>query len=1449
MKKKFLLLAGCLFAYIGLQPTLAQTDVTSTYIQNADFETTPLTYSKATGATSPQTDRIGTTGQIYTVPGWTNASVCKNNAVQIATAEYGMTTSVSNGLNSTTPPSADNAGNGGAALHMSAGWGDDAIVTQKATLPAGIYELTYYVYNQNSSATGIAVNFTGVTLADGTSKTGTLSTAPYGEWVSETITFSLASEQEVTFRLGFTTSTGGSGAGSKLYVDNLTLKKYDLDDFSSQNPFTLPFSSSWTGNSGSYTSGGVAMLEKYRDSPWTGDVMSQTLSNLPNGKYEVDLYLNASACEWQFTSTITNGAENLTNVYGNDTYSLTIPVYKTKSVSTPSEWTLSGLIVKDGTLKIDIRNDGTGANWIIVANKALRYLGPDLSALSEVFNDALTAAKAVDQTLLNTGVKNELSAVITTYDGNEPATRVDYETAINALTTVTDKANEVALLYPRLAGYNAVYANSIATTTQKAAYKAVLDEQSALIEAATTAAAISEALNTIETARRTYVQVAQPTNGTTFDFTFLIDGVGNSTSGWKRDFGSQNYTYKTSTEKNTETCVSAGFIEMWHSGPLSGTLTYTKSGLPNGLYNLSAYVFGNQQGTTSLTAGAASVALSTDTKLFQDLTVSGAEVSDGSLTFGLSVTNDNWVGITNVRLAYAGSAHAYADYTAAKATADAYLDKVISASIKATINANNTLTESNTSAELLQAVANLNEAVAEAAVSEANYAYLQREVATAKSVGVDVTAWEAAIAAATYSTEEALAEGRKANVATYNQVERAYTHNSEISNAWSGGDIGTATGQHWSGNASTSYYDTNGTDITRSLTNSVTLPAGEYVFKGAGRSNANTSMTLQIGDNTVTYTAKGDTGYGIDTSGAANYDAGGTYANNNAGRGWEWEFVHLTLTEETTVTLTATIKTSGWGWGSFSDLSLKMSDESYKEYCYPLLATALGECVPWTTGDTYADTTYPSYQTNYTNKTYATGDEVLAAIAELRAAYKAYAISLLDKDHPYDVTSLIVNPSFDDGMNGWGAAQNSTDGYTQSTAGGVYSYSASKQLRHASIYQTIESLEAGVYTLSAKVKGDPLADDKTYIYATTGTVDHWANPVFDGYVTYGYYTTANNGAEKVVSTTFVLSETSNVRIGILSWGNNVSGNTKGGFSVDEWTLKRVLYGVDGEASAPVITGAIPASDLQALVDGGISAIDLTAATGLSAVALTTTANPNLLVYAASGQVSNTSNVIVDGVCARLKLTDGHPFMAPTAFTATAAEYEMGAVASDAAGTVSFGTLCLPFEVSTLAGNAYKLDQGVTLGGEIYATSVTTLPANTPALVTSKGTYSGSGAVSATPAGTLCTGGELVGVYSSTPAPVGSMVLQKHSDKVAFYLVDEVQPTVKPFRAYIRPQSNEVKMASVLFDDATGLTGVSVETGLTVVKRYNSAGQAISRPEKGINLLRMSDGSVRKVLVK
>ncbi|MCH5175756.1 MAG: leucine-rich repeat domain-containing protein [Prevotellaceae bacterium] len=57
------------------------------------------------------------------------------------------------------------------------------------------------------------------------------------------------------------------------------------------------------------------------------------------------------------------------------------------------------------------------------------------------------------------------------------------------------------------------------------------------------------------------------------------------------------------------------------------------------------------------------------------------------------------------------------------------------------------------------------------------------------------------------------------------------------------------------------------------------------------------------------------------------------------------------------------------------------------------------------------------------------------------------------------------------------------------------------------------------------------------------------------------------------------------------------------------------------------------------------------------------------------------------------------------------------------------------------------------------------------------------------------------------------------------------------------------------NDPTGIEGIEEETAeqnpnpVTIVARYNMNGQTVSAPQKGINILRMSDGTVKKVLVK
>ena len=179
-----------------------------------------------------------------------------------------------------------------------------------------------------------------------------------------------------------------------------------------------------------------------------------------------------------------------------------------------------------------------------------------------------------------------------------------------------------------------------------------------------------------------------------------------------------------------------------------------------------------------------------------------------------------------------------------------------------------------------------------------------------------------------------------------------------------------------------------------------------------------------------------------------------------------------------------------------------------------------------------------------------------------------------------------------------------------------------------------------------------------------------------------------------------------------------------------------------------------------------------------------------------------------------------------------------------------GTTILPFEADIPENfDAYTVD-GV--GGEniLTLTKVTTgkFAANTPYLIAgSEGTYKLEGYGVAKTA--TYTEGLLTGVYTATAAPVGSYVLQKNNDVVAFYKVAEgKQPTVGANRCYLTAPA---EARALYFDFGGETTGVDTIKALTSGKTtiYNAAGAVVPSLQKGLNIIKMSDGSIRKVMVK
>lgn len=516
-------------------------------------------------------------------------------------------------------------------------------------------------------------------------------------------------------------------------------------------------------------------------------------------------------------------------------------------------------------------------------------------------------------------------------------------------------------------------------------------------------------------------------------------------------------------------------------------------------------------------------------------------------------------------------------------------------------------------------------------------------------------------------------------------------------------------------------------------------------------------------------------------------------------------------------------------WTCYTTESISLTLYS-KDWWEPLQA-ALATYAPYS--DVTDATDYTTHYNSYAAYTQQTSQsDMLAAITYMQENYSNYQWANASIAHPVDVTVGIIS--------GWECTSNdSWPGNGRSTATGTYydgtsrTYFTQNHENGAARSQTVTIPKVGAYLLRTIVRPVAAASYATISIGdesvTTRGVQTGTDNIGNGWAYNDIYfaTTAENTSKAI---SIALSNVNSSReadcgeMHLLYIGQSA-----------DFVKDGVHRYIGSFATAPSIelTDEVPVANTAAA----------TFTSGTATVAFT---NPNGLVFANSGQVSNTVNVVVDGTCVSLQLVSGHPFVNPTAFTATSAKYTLG---SGELADGRFATLMVPFEANIPSGGqAYTLDQGVNLiDGNIKGTAVGTIAANSPVLVTAAGEYTGSGvSVPAVAAGATFTSGELIGTYTATTAPQGSYVLQNHTagEGVAFYLVGSTRPTVNPFRAYIKPQASNVKAFTVQLD-ATGI--VKVNDNLNVDDNwaiFNLSGQRLSKLQHGVNII-----NGKKVMVK
>ena len=108
--------------------------------------------------------------------------------------------------------------------------------------------------------------------------------------------------------------------------------------------------------------------------------------------------------------------------------------------------------------------------------------------------------------------------------------------------------------------------------------------------------------------------------------------------------------------------------------------------------------------------------------------------------------------------------------------------------------------------------------------------------------------------------------------------------------------------------------------------------------------------------------------------------------------------------------------------------------------------------------------------------------------------------------------------------------------------------------------------------------------------------------------------------------------------------------------------------------------------------------------------------------------------------------------------------------------------------------------------------------------------------------------EFVGTYTNGYVPAGAFFISSNT----FYQAADNSNTMKGYRAYIKINDNVPQNARSLTYRTDGETGITTEENseeVTVVAIYNLQGVRLDDMQEGINILKMSNGSTIKVMIK
>ncbi|MBR5477869.1 MAG: leucine-rich repeat protein [Bacteroidaceae bacterium] len=253
----------------------------------------------------------------------------------------------------------------------------------------------------------------------------------------------------------------------------------------------------------------------------------------------------------------------------------------------------------------------------------------------------------------------------------------------------------------------------------------------------------------------------------------------------------------------------------------------------------------------------------------------------------------------------------------------------------------------------------------------------------------------------------------------------------------------------------------------------------------------------------------------------------------------------------------------------------------------------------------------------------------------------------------------------------------------------------------------------------------------------------------------------------------------------------------------------------------------------------IVSVDISNAVYVDSEGSLTTGNSNTLVILPSNTaIANENNVVVDGFCENLQLTDNMAFGAPVDFTAVNVSYSR----SFASPTTATFVLPVAVPVDAINGKVYKLDS---YEGELIKfarVTDTVLEANVPYVVVVDGAGEllngnlSNAAVVATPAELSVTCGNIkhVGSYSTLEVESGRETYYGYSGGL---FVKANNGTLAPFRTMIVAKGDASFLNSYRAEYGDGTTGIGMNSAENAdVIYFDIQGRRVDRVENGVYII-------------